>query len=114
VTGLVTLAWREAFKNNKFSLSLASAYRWRNIFTNQIHHYRAKLLQQVPDPPPDPPPDKKQASSITLIKITINQFDEANPGKKIDSFSSFQLYHKEGFYKRTEYQNTSRDLLAVQ
>jgi hypothetical protein len=95
-TGVVVLAWTKAQKTNKFPLSLSSAYRWRNIFTRRIHHYRAKLFQQIPDPPPD---EKYIASPRAHIEITIKLFDEANIGKNIDSFSAFQLHHQEGFYQ---------------
>jgi hypothetical protein len=92
--GVVAIAWRKAQKKG-FSLSRSSAYRWEKIFTNRIHHFRSRLLLQV-----HPPPEEKWiASPNPDLALTMDMFDEARIGKRIDPFSAFQIHHQEAFYQ---------------
>lgn len=91
VTSSVAEAWRLARKRDSFSLSLASAYRWRNTFVSRIHHYRSRLMMQLTHPPPE---EDWIASPNSAIALTIEMFDEATPGRTLDPFSAFQIHHQ--------------------
>lgn len=94
-TATVAAAWRNARRLGRFSLSLASAYRWLTIFTNRIHFYRSKLFEQVHPPPIN---QKESASPNIDVAITLHMFDEANTNITQNAFSVFQLYHQIELY----------------